>query len=547
MSLTLSAHSITRKSSRFLKFWKNLSRLAISPESETQIPESHVILPTELWLEILEWIPGYTLDPLSRVSKRLRWIVIPLYFRSLQIFPFMETFAFRRRSMSAELAGYQKRSLQRLKFLRSERLIHVVRDLFISPYPPGYNRRHRVKHTPVDAVMNQLLSTLPEFNNLTKLVLRFPHCDDTLFLALGSLHLDSFELEVLPDSLGSIPIPTRREFIFNPSSSPVQNFPPASLSLRFLFPESMQSIVAGPTGTDTIIRALLSTPSGFPALTKLDISLRPAGRPQFPSALEACPNLSSLRLRSSVIDVSTEPAADLPPLPPTLMSHLTNYHGPAAFAPAFATGRRLRHARLWASHSVSAVAVPFLLPPILTQLPPTLETLELGVTLVPVFLLETIGNAFPALTTLSINAHLDAFHPGSVDRRTLPDPDSADSGKVLVRLALPQNLHRLRTLRLGVQLEGPTPAQIHTSAREAVSAFSGGYDPTSWRRWVVDRPWYCVEWTRAREFGVDEGEGGSGFNEGTVRVEYGEHYFESFERGQRISERTVEEAVQRMT
>ncbi|KAJ7764300.1 hypothetical protein B0H16DRAFT_1526664 [Mycena metata] len=529
MSLTLSGRSVTRKSSGFLKFWKNLSRLAISPESETQIPESDVILPTELWLEILEWIHGYTLlEALSRVSKRLRWIVLPLYFRAQQIFPFMETFAFRRRSMSAELAGYQKRSLQRLKFLRSERFIHVVTDLFISPYPPGYNRRHRVIHTPVDAVMHRLLSTLPDFNNLTKLVLRFPHCDDTLFSALGSLHLDSFELEVLPDSLGSIPIPTRREFIFNPSSSPVQMLPPASLSLRFLFPESMQSIVAGPTGTDTIIRALLSTPSGFPALTKLDISLRSAERPEFPSALEVCPNLSSLRLRSSVTDGSTGPA-DLPPFSSTLIRHLTSYHGPAAFAPAFA---------------VSAVAAPFLLPPILKKLPPTLETLELGVTLVPVFLLETIGNAFPALTTLAINAHLDAFHPGSVERRTLPDPDSADSDKVLVRLSLPQNLHRLRTLRLGAQLAGATPVQIHTSAREAVSAFSGGYDPTSWRRWVVDRPWYCVEWTRTA---LGEREGGSGFNEGTVRVEYGEHYFESFERGQRISERTVEEAVQRMT
>ncbi|KAJ7029872.1 hypothetical protein C8F04DRAFT_1115284 [Mycena alexandri] len=538
MSLTLPAHSVTRKSSGFLKFWKTLSRPAIAPEPEIQIPESDLILPTEIWLEVLGLLPGYTLDALSRVSKRLRWIVLPLYFRSQQIFPFMETFAFRRRNMSAELAGYQDRSLQRLKFLRSDRLIHVVKDLFISPYPPGYNRRHRVKHTPVETVMHQLLSALPQFDNLTKLVLRFPHCEDTLFSALGSLHLDSFELEVLPASLGSIPIPTRREFIFNPSSSPVQVFPSGKLSLRLLFPESLQAVVAGPTGTDTVTRALISTSSGFPALTTLDMSLRFAGCPQFSQTLQACPNLSSLRLRSSVIDGSTVPAL-LPPLPPTIVPHLTCYHGPAVFAPIFARGRALRHVRLWSSHSVSAVTAPWLLQPILLQLNPTIESLELGVTLVPDALLETIRDAFPALTTLSINAHLDSFHPGSVERRTLPD----DIPPHTVRLALPRDL-RLRTLRLGAQLEGAltAPAQICDSARDAVRAFPEGYDPTSWRRWVVDRPWYCIVWTHT---GNSEGEFGRALD-GTLRVEYGDHYFESFERGQRISSRTVEEAVQRM-
>ncbi|KAJ7020297.1 hypothetical protein C8F04DRAFT_1196819 [Mycena alexandri] len=72
--------------------------------------------------------------------------------------------------------------------------------------------------------MAQLLSALPQFDNLMKLVLRFPgpQCDDTLFSVLGSLHLDSLELEVLSASLGNIPIQTRVELIFIPSSSPVQ-------------------------------------------------------------------------------------------------------------------------------------------------------------------------------------------------------------------------------------------------------------------------------------------------------------------------------------
>ncbi|KAJ7185350.1 hypothetical protein C8R46DRAFT_1342638 [Mycena filopes] len=516
MSLVPPARSIRRKSSGFLKFWKK-------PRSaDVQILESDIILPTEIWLDILALLPGYLLDPLSRV------------------FPFVETFAFRRRNVSAELTGYEERSLERLNFLSTERLTYAVRELFISPYPPGYNRRHKAQHTAIDKVMRELLAILPQFHNLKNLVLRFPECNGTLLTALGSMCLDSFELELLPTSSGEILIPAQRDFIFNASSSPIQGFLSPQLYLRFLYPASLQSIVAGPTGSDTVARALLSTPSGLPALTKLDVSLRFAGHSQFTEALLACPNLSSLRLRSSVLDGSTVPAA-LAPLPQTAVPHLQCYHGPAVFVPTFARGRALRHVRLWSSHSVSSVTAPWLLQPILLQLAsPSIESLELGVTVVPDSLLETIRDAFPALTTLALNAHLDAFHPGSVARRTLPD---SEPPAPTVRLTLPVGL-RLHILRLGAQLEGAltAPEAIRESARAAVHAFPGNYDPTSWRRWVVDRPWYCLEWMHAPDAGAEFGMA----LHGTLRVEYGEHYFESFERGQRISSRTIQEAVQRM-
>jgi hypothetical protein len=166
----------------------------------------------------------------------------------------------------------------------------------------------------------------------------------------------------------------------------------------------------------------------------------------------------------------------------------------------------------------------------------------LGITLVPDGLLETLCTAFPALAVLEINIHLDAFHPGTVLRRVLTPPVPPRA-----RLTLPAGM-RLQTLRLGTQLAGApgapdTEQLLLDSAREAVRAFPGDYDPTSWRRWVVDRPWYCVEWTRVAD--ADETQFGTAL-EGTLRVEYGEHYSQGFERGERIDAQSVEKAVLRM-
>ncbi|KAJ6517717.1 hypothetical protein DFH09DRAFT_1287707 [Mycena vulgaris] len=528
---TAPAPTLGRKPSGFLTFWKKKPRSPVPGN----ILESDVVLPPELWLEILAETPEHALEPISRVCKRLRQIVLPLFFRSQQVFPFLETFAFRRLSMSLELSGYQERSLQRLNFLSADHISPAVRELFVSPYPPGYNRRHKVEHRPVEDVMQHLLVVLPRLPALSKLVLHFPIWNDTLFSSLVSLQLESFELEGLPIARGEIPIPAQKEFFFDRSTSPTQFFPPRALSLRFMFPDSLERLVVGPAGTDTITRALLAHPSGFPSLQTLDLSLRFAASPDFAAALAACPNLTSIRLRSSLIDGSGIPTS-LPPLPQTTIPRLTSYHGPLGLTPTFAHSRSLRTVRLWSTHGVSAVCTPSLLPPVLRQIGATVHSLELGVTTVPAALLESIRDAFPALAHLAINAHLDAFHPGSVERRVLPTALRA-------RAALPPGL-RLTTLRLGAQLSGTSHAELCESALETVAAFPGGYDPTSWRRWVVDQPWYCIEWTRAPDADVSaDGGDAPGGLEGTLRVEYDDHYFQSFERGARISSRTVEEAI----
>ncbi|KAJ7492997.1 hypothetical protein B0H11DRAFT_2006831 [Mycena galericulata] len=573
--------SLARKTSGFLAFWKKPHPKSPIPD-KAPLTESDIVLPTEIWLDILDYFPEHTLEPVSRVCKRLRWVTLPLFFRSQQVFPFMETFAFRRLSMNVEIAGYQERSLRRLEFLSTTRISPEVRDLYVSPYPPGYNRRHRVEHKPVEAVMEPLLNALPKFFNLNKLVLHFPLCDENLISSLKSLRLDYLELEMLPTTRGDVPIPARKEFLFNRSTSPIQMFPPDSLSLVLLFPNSIERIVAGPTGTDALVRTLIQHPAGLPSLQTLDISLRVAASPDLAEALTACPQLTALRLRASALDGPHIPA-HLPSLPASALPHLNSYHGPASFAPALARGRPLRFVRLWTSHGVSAICAPVLLLPALRQLDAPAGVagifhLELGVTTVSPALLATLQQACPALAVLAVNAHLDAFHPGSVERHVLSLATS--DGECSARLRLPRGWG-LRTLRLGVQLAGSSPvhspehAALFASAREAVAGFPGAYDPTSWRRWVVDAPWYCVEWTRSSVGAVDldadvcadvraEASVGAGARagvdvdsdadmqtyeevKGTLSIEYGEHYFNSFERGSRISARSVDEAIMRMS
>ncbi|KAJ7628776.1 hypothetical protein FB45DRAFT_1028840 [Roridomyces roridus] len=128
--------SLARQSSAIFAFWKKPQKPKIS--------ESDILLPTEIWLDILDLIPEIALDSISRASKRLRFVALPLFFRSQQIFPFQDTFAYRRISMSAhsELSpdGYQERSIQRLKFLGTTLISSAIRDFYVSPYPPGCKR-----------------------------------------------------------------------------------------------------------------------------------------------------------------------------------------------------------------------------------------------------------------------------------------------------------------------------------------------------------------------------------------------------------------------
>ncbi|KAK7064997.1 ubiquitin family protein [Favolaschia claudopus] len=573
MTVVLPVRSVRKKSSGFLKFWKSPA-----PESPSNIeihPAQTVLdLPTEIWLDILSYVPEHSLDALSRTCNRLRWITLPLLFRSQLFFPFLETFTFRR--LDRTFNEYQERINQRVSFMSSAPMAGIIQELHILYYGPGYNRRHNVTHTPMEGGFDALFSALPNFQHLTKLILQYPSCNDALFGALKQLqHLLSFELEVSSAASGTIPIPAQKEFILNRTYSPIKLFPSDEFSLYFLFPAQLEVLVAGFTGTETIARALNLTHEN----ATLDLAVRFVASPHLHGALAACPNLTSLRLRSSALDGHVSPTPAPSHLPATLIPHLTSFHGPPDFALIFSPHRTLRALRLWSSHSVSSVSAPWLVHGILSQLSMSmglrLTSLDLGVTLLPHSLFAAIRDVFPSLERLAVNAHLDSFHPGTVVRHTLHAPPSPPSipadakfeptgnrlpAEMYVNLRLPASL-RIHSLRLGTQLAGAPDtdtdadspdhnselATLWESAKEVMGAFPNGYDPTSWRRWLVDRPWYVVEWNRVEEEKFDsDGQGeearhGKDEEEdtevvrGRISIEYGEHFFQGFQRGMRIA------------
>ncbi|KAJ7059711.1 hypothetical protein C8F01DRAFT_1145399, partial [Mycena amicta] len=396
--------------------------------------------------------------------------------------------------------------------------------------------------------MTELFVALPRFINLTKLVLILAPMDDGMTRALQSLQrLEFFELEVPLNVKGTVPVPARNTFLVNRNTSLLATFASDALVFSFLYPNEIEHIIAGPSASEPVACALAQT--ACPALHTLDLALIIISSPHFVAALHSVPNLASFRLRRTAIDIAFTAIVDFPSIPADVVPRLKTYHGPAAFAPSFASthsgrARPLNTLRLWSSHSVSAAdsRSPWDLPPLLRQLTPgksqsLITHLELGTVRVPPELLDTLCDAtlFPVLTVLSINAHFDAFHPGSFERRTVHEATGAVVSSA--EAGLPPTL---QTLRLGSQLgaAGMHSDALCAAARKVLAGFPAEYDPTSWRVWAVERPWCVIQWTRTT---TDEEE-----VIGRLSVEYDEHYFRGFERGARIAVERVEEAMARM-
>ncbi|KAF7319273.1 Ubiquitin family protein [Mycena chlorophos] len=560
--------SLTRKASNLVAKFFTPSQPATSHPDEPAL-SAFPSLPPEVWLQILAFLPPSSLSAITLVSHTLRSLALPEFLHTQLFFPFRDTFAFRWRSVSAELAGYEARSLARIELLLRDP--GVLRELLVSPYPKGYNRRHRGEHKPIQRVLDALFAALPCFSNLTNLVLILVPPDDGFTDALGQLErVEYLELEIPTTARGRVPVSARRTFVVNRNTSLLGRFAVGALELSFRFPKQIQQVVAGPTASELVIAALAQ--SSFPALHTLDIALVSISSTHLVPALLATPNLLSFRLRRTLFDITFTTLNDFPAIPPSAVPHLRTYHGPAPFASAFAARgtRPLTTLRLWSSQSVSAADTrsPADLPPLLRQLGsvlPSVTQVEIGAVRVPDTLLATLldPRTFPVLATLCINAHFDVFHPGSFERRVAGEPPDAP----LVPLSLLASPAALKVLRLGAQLGSPAanPHGLCGAAREVLAGFPAKYDPTSWHVWVVDQPWCVVEWARINEHVTQTSAAGDRIPApekecdgnpdarlgismlGTVRVEYSEHYFQGFERGARIAGEKVEEAMARMT
>ncbi|KAG6816326.1 hypothetical protein H0H87_006925 [Tephrocybe sp. NHM501043] len=470
-------------------------------KTKTQpISNSDVILPTELWLQILSLLPLDTVATVTLISRSLRWIAQPLLFKEdLAIHPFTISIAYRRLQVDSYLA----RCHDRLDFLSSPRIAPHIVKFSLTPFPAGHSlSRNSKPHIPENEIVDHVFDVLPLFTGLRSLTIHSIKSTPERMTILRSLALDYFELETRGDDITwqkmrqgvtpPTPIPAQRVLSFNCDTSPHQVPIPALVSLQFLHPTTLNQINAGPNGTESILVAMSLSSSTFPRLHTLDISARYVSCAEFIPTLHQCPNLITLRIRSSFTDSPVRP--HMAPLPPQILPSLSTYHGPPYLARFFANNRDIRDFKLWSSRRPSSVVQPAKLVPILQQLGVRIEALEIGVTTLPPFLISVIAENMPALKSLAVNAHLASYHPGVVTTHVAQTPF-----KPSISIREGSSQLNLDTLSFGVQIPDGVlvgSSEYQEAGLAFLEKFPVQYDPTSWDQWAIELAWSKIIWNR---------------------------------------------------
>ncbi|KAF9467720.1 hypothetical protein BDZ94DRAFT_1248865 [Collybia nuda] len=491
---------------------------------------SNIILPTELWLEILDYISLENIEALSLTCHALRLVAQPFLFRTVVMHPFLDTIAYRRLNLEA----YVVRSFERLKFLASPRIAHHVREFSLVPYPTGHSLSRRgPPQVPENTIVNQVFDILPLLPNLRTLMVHCIKSTPRRMEVLRGLHLDVLALETRGDDITwhssdddnhrvLTPIPSSRYFSFNCNAGPHQMPLFSVIPLDFLHRDSIVNISSGPNGTESVLEAITLSPSLFLALTNLDLSVRFVSTPTFVMALQQCPNLRSIRLRAASTDSPAHARPMMKPLPSDAIPLLSHYHGPPSLAPIFALNRTLSSVKLWSSRSIASVTKPTVLTSVLPQLGSHVQSLEIGVTTVPIILMEILQQSFPDLKSLSVNAHLAGYNPGTVYTRTVHTHLTPELNPSVIR----SGKWDLDILSIGTQLPDTTTTdspEQEVVAMEALTRFPLDYDPTSWGQWAIESPWSKIVWQRLH------GEALGGKTRGRLSIEYVEYIKPTFQ------------------
>ena len=469
-------------------------------------------LPVEIWLDILSYLSTENIATLSLTCRSLRWIAQPLLFRNvIAIYPFLGSIRYRQ----LQLKPYITRSLERLDFLSLPRIAGQIKEFSLTPYPRGHSLSRSGSpqiQVPENVIVDRVFDILPHFRNLNTLVIHSIKSTPRRMSVLQNLRLQIFELEVRGDdktwqataSQHSTPIVAERVFFFNCNASPHRIPVPIIVPLTFLYPETLEEIFTGPYGTESVLAAMSLSPAPFPRLRLLDISVRFISSPQFITALQQCHNLTSLRLRSVATDSPAHGRPAMAYLPAEVLPALSSYHGPPSLAPSFARNHILLDVKLWSSRSMSSVRSPNYLAEIIPQLGSHLRVLEIGVSILPSYLLDMIIVSLPNLRCLAVNAHLSSYHPGVAIIHTthttlrIPSVDLSVVGAGKLDLDV---------LSVGVQLPATvavgSPEQL-LAAHEALKRFPHYYHPTSWGEWEIELPWSRIIWNRVDRAGDHE-------------------------------------------
>ncbi|KAG6841147.1 hypothetical protein C0991_001424 [Blastosporella zonata] len=262
--------------------------------------------------------------------------------------------------------------------------------------------------------------------------------------------------------------------------------------MQFLHPTTLEEITAGPDATESVLVAMSLSPSSFFRLLTLDIYALFYDCPEFIPALRQCPTLTTLRIR--MFGHRSEPPS-MAPIPPDILPALVTYHGPLSLAQSWARDRRIRDFKLWGSRTLSSVLQPAELAPILRQLGPHVEVLEIGVMSLPPSLISIIAECLPKLKSLAVNAHVSSSYPGTAtthvtQTRFRPSISVGEGSSQL----------NLDSLSFGVQI--PDEIAIGSLQHELIGltlleGFPIQYTSMSWDCRKTGFPWSKIMWNRS--------------------------------------------------
>jgi F-box-like len=477
-------------------------------KSASEPSSKYLHVPTEIWLEILSYLSSEDYGSLSLTCRSIRWIAQPLLFRTpLAIYPFLGSVAYRH----LQLEPYIARSLERLDFLSLPRIAEQIKEFSVTPYPRGHSLTSSGSpqvHVPENVIVDRVFDVLPHLSNLNTLVIHSIRSTPQRMSVLRNLRLQVFELEIRGDDITwqasesqpSTPIVSQRVVLFNCNASPRQIPVPVTVPLSFLYPNTLEVISTGPNGTESILAAMSSSPTPFPRLQLLDLSVRFISSSHFIMALRQCHKLTSLRLRSAATDSPAHGRPTMATLPAEVIPALTLYHGPPSLAPSFTSEHLLQDVKLWSSRSMSSVRPPTYLAEIIPLLGIHVKVLEIGVTTLPPLLLERIITCLPNLKCLAVNAHLSSYHPGVASMHT-----THTTLMPSINISVPgAGKLDLDVLYIGVQLPVVGSPEQASAACEVLSRFPQHYDPTSWGEWEIELPWSRIIWSRLDKVDDDE-------------------------------------------
>ncbi|GLB39904.1 hypothetical protein LshimejAT787_0704140 [Lyophyllum shimeji] len=154
----------------------------------------------------------------------------------------------------------------------------------------------------------------------------------------------------------------------------------------------------------------------------------------------------------------------------------------------------IRNFRLWTVRKALDLTQPAKLAPLLSQLGPCVETLEIGVATLPPSLIDIMADKLPNLKSSSVNGHLSSYHLGEATTHAIQTQLNSS-----IRIAGAGTPLNLDVLSFGVQIESDVPngtPEHENVVLDLLEQFSSDYNSTPSNQFVTDVACSKLTWNR---------------------------------------------------